>query len=120
MEEHIEIEGRVVRLLRHRRQGGAVVDRQVSLQTFLQTLLATTGRHYRLPVLPIGTPFILGRGSDLLVGVEQPPQVRHCTWRSGGPQGGARDYFHKESFEALRPIEDAADLVDVVYRAPEG
>lgn len=97
-----------------------------------QTLLATTGRHYRLPVLPIGTRFILGRGSDLLVGVEQPPQVRHFTWRPGGPQGGARDYAlafpyilyllvsHKESFEALRPIEDAADLVDVVYRVPEG
>ena len=114
MEEHIEIEGRVVRLLRHSRQGGAIVDRQVSLHTFLQTLLATTGRFCRLPVLPIGTRFILGRGSDLLVGVEQPPQVRHFTWRPGGPQGGARDYalafpyilyllvFHKESFEEMR------------------
>jgi len=73
MGDHIEIEGGVVRLLRHSGQGEAVLDREVSLHTFLQTLLATTGGFCRLPVLPIGTRFILGRGSDLLIAVEQPP-----------------------------------------------
>ena len=114
MGDHIEIEGGAVRLLRHSGQGEAVLDREVSLHTFLQTLLATTGGFCRLPVLPIGTRFILGRGSDLLIAVEQPPQVRHFTWRPAGPQGAARDYtlafpyilylllFHEESFDEMR------------------
>jgi len=62
MRDVIEIEGGVVRLLRHGARDG------------LQ----------RLPLLPMGTRFLLGRAGDLAIGVEQPPQVRHFPWRPGG------------------------------------
>ncbi|MFQ5846864.1 MAG: hypothetical protein ACE5IQ_04225 [Candidatus Methylomirabilales bacterium] len=114
MGEYIQIEGDVVRLLRHGGRAGAVVDREVSLRTFLQALLRAADGSRRLPLLPVGTRFILGREPDLLIAVEQPPQVRHVTWRPGGAPGAARDYplafpyilylvlFHQGAFEEMR------------------
>ncbi|MFQ5882920.1 MAG: hypothetical protein ACE5I9_10690 [Candidatus Methylomirabilales bacterium] len=114
MGERIEIEGEVVRLFRHDRQERAVLDREVSLHIFLQTLLRATSEFQRLPLFPIGTRLILGRGPALLITVEQPPQVRHFTWRPGGSRGEAGDYtlafpyilylllFHQGSFEEMR------------------
>ncbi|MEE9173262.1 MAG: hypothetical protein V3W05_02745 [candidate division NC10 bacterium] len=114
MGEYIEIEGGVVRLLRHGSREGPAMDREVSLSAFLQALPFATDGVSSLPLLPIGTRFVLSRGSDLLITVEQPPQVRHFTWRPGGPQGSARDYalafpyilylvlFHQGSFEEMR------------------
>jgi hypothetical protein len=112
MGEYIEIEGGVVRLLRHGHPKGEPPDRQVSLDAFLQTLLDATGGFRLLPLLPVGTRFILGRGPDLLIAVEQPPQVRHVTWRPGGAEGAARALafpyvvylllFHQGAFEEMR------------------
>ncbi|MCI0484105.1 MAG: hypothetical protein L0Y78_05950 [candidate division NC10 bacterium] len=114
MGEHIEIEGGVVRLLRHGSQDRMVVDREVPLTGFLQALRASADGFRRLPLLPIGTRFLLDRGSDLCVAVEQPPQVRHFTWRAGGPGEPTQDYalafpyvlylvlFHREAFEEMR------------------
>jgi len=92
MAEYIEIEGGVVRLLRHGSQDRMVVDREVPVAAFLQALRASADGFRHLPLLPIGTRFLLDRGADLLVLVEQPPQVRHFTWRAGGPGGPTRDY----------------------------
>lgn len=112
MGEYIEIEGGVVRLLRHGHPKGEPPDRQVSLDAFLQALLDATGGFRLLPLLPVGTRFILGRGPDLLIAVEQPPQVRHFTWRPGGAEGAARALafpyvvylllFHQGTFEEMR------------------
>ncbi|MBW8057616.1 MAG: hypothetical protein FVQ86_06300 [candidate division NC10 bacterium] len=114
MGEYIEIKGGVVRLLRHGSREGGVLDRQVSLSAFLQALFSATDGYHRLPLLPTGTRFILGRGSDLLITVEQSPQVRHLTWRPGGSGRTARDYalafpyilylilLHQGSFEEMR------------------
>ncbi|MFQ5657455.1 MAG: hypothetical protein ACE5G5_07950 [Candidatus Methylomirabilales bacterium] len=120
MGEYIEIEGGVVRLLRHGRPEGAVPDRQVTLDAFLRTLLDATGGFRWLPLLPVGTRFVLGRGPDLLVAIEQPPQVRHFTWRPGGEGGAARALafpyivylllFHQGSFEEIRIYYRSAPL----------
>lgn len=114
MGEYIEIEGGFVRLFRRVPQGGTVLEREVSLNGFLQTLIPATDGLHNLPLLPVGTRFVLGRGSDLLIVVEHPPQVRHFTWRPGGAQGAAREYtlafpyilyllvFHRGCFEEMR------------------
>lgn len=114
MGEYIEIEGTAVRLLRHGSQDRMVVDREVPLAAFLQALRSSADGFRRLPLLPIGTRFLLDRDSDLLVAVEQPPQVRHFTWRAGGAGGPTREYalafpyvlylllFHREAFEEMR------------------
>ncbi len=130
MAEYIEIEGGVVRLLRHDRPYEAVLDRQVSLDAFLQILVDATGAFRRLPLLPVGTRFILGRGPDLLVTVEQSPRIRHFTWRPGGTGGVDRDYalafpyvlylllFHQGSFEEMRIYYRPAPLIsdtDLLY-----
>lgn len=122
MGEYIEIEGGVIRLLRQGRLEGAVLDRQVSLRAFLHALLCASGGFRRLPLLPIGTRFVLGRGPDLLVAIEQAPQVRHFTWRPGRADGATRDYtlafpyilylllFHEETFEEMRIYYRSAPL----------
>jgi hypothetical protein len=114
MREYIEIEGGFVRLFRRVPREGAVLERAVSLNAFLQALIPATDGFRNLPLLPVGTRFILGRGPDLLITVEHPPQMRHFTWRSGGVQGAAREYtlafpyilylllFHQGSFEEMR------------------
>lgn len=114
MGEYIEIEGRVVRFLRHGSQDRGVLDREVSLTAFLQALRSSAEGFRRLRLLPIGTRFLLDRGSDLLVSVEQLPRVRHFTWRPGGAGASARDYalafpyvlylllFHHGAFEEMR------------------
>lgn len=123
MGEYIVIEGGVVRLLRDGPREKAVLDREVPLDAFLQTLCHAAEGVRCLPVLPVGTRFILGRGPNLFVTVEQPPQVRHFTWRPGKAQGSGREYalafpyilylvfFHQGSFEEMRIYYRPAPLV---------
>lgn len=114
MGEYIEIRGGMVRLLRDGSREGAVLDREVPLNAFLQALCHAADGVRCLPLLPIGSRFVLSRGPDLLATIEQPPQVRHFTWRPGGVQGPAREYtlafpyvlylllFHRGAFEEMR------------------
>jgi hypothetical protein len=114
MRDVIEIEGGVVRLLRHGARDGRIVDREVPLTAFVHALRQATDGLQRLPLLPMGTRFLLGRAGDLAIGVEQPPQVRHFPWRPGGTRGPDRDYllafpyivyllvFHQGAFEEMR------------------
>jgi hypothetical protein len=114
MGEYIEIEGGRVRLLRDGSREGAVVDREVPLNAFLQAICHAADGVRSLPLLPVGARFLLIRGPDLLATIEQPPQIRHFTWRPGGVQGPVREYalafpyvlylvlFHQGSFEEMR------------------
>lgn len=114
MGEYIEIEGGSVRLFRRVTPEGSVLEREVSLNAFLQTLISARDGFRDLPLLPLGTRFILGRGMDLLIAVEHPPQVRHFAWRPGGAKGATQEYtlafpyvlyllvFHEGSFEEMR------------------
>ncbi len=112
MGEHIEIEGGSVRLFRTSGQE-TILDRAVSLKTFLQTLPQVASAFQRLPLLPIGTRWVVSRGPTLLLTVEQPPQVRRFAWRPRGDRK-VRDYslafpyilylllFSQGSFEEMR------------------
>ena len=129
MGEHIEIEGGSVRLFRTSGQE-KVLDRAVSLKAFLQTLPQVTPESQRLPVLPIGTRWVLSRGSALILTVEQPPQVRRFAWRPKGYRE-AREYslafpyilyllvFSQGSFEEMRiyyrtaPLTSEEDLLSL-------
>lgn len=129
MGEYIEIEDGVVRLFREESREGRVLDRQIPLNAFLRALSHAADGFRSLPLLPVGTRFVFSRGPELLVTVEQPPQVRHFTWRPGGAQGGVREYalafpyvlyiilFHGASFEEMRiyyrpaPLSSEADLL---------
>lgn len=114
MGDLIEIKGGMVRLLRDGSRAGVVPDREVPLTAFLQALCRTAEGVRYLPLLPVGSRFVLSRGPDLLATIEQPPQVRHFTWRPGGVQGPAREYrlafpyvlyllvFHQGTFEEMR------------------
>jgi hypothetical protein len=123
MREVIEIEGEVVRLLRCGGHGGKVLDQELPLTAFLQALQRCTNDFRHIPLLPVGTRFVVERGADLVVAVEQPPQVRHFPWRPGGMRGPDRDYslafpyivyllvFHRGNFEEMRVYYRPAPLV---------
>lgn len=131
MGEYIEIEGGVVRLFRDAPREGAVLDREIPLNAFLRALSHAAEGFRSLPLLPVGTRFVLSRGADFVVTVEQPPQVRHFTWRPGRVQGGVREYalafpyvlylilFHRGAFEEMRifyrpaPLTSETDLLYV-------
>ena len=127
MGERIEIEGGSVRLFRTSGQE-TVLDRAVSLKAFLQALPQVTPAFQRLPLLPVGTRWVVNRGPSLLLTVEQPPQVRRFAWRPKGDRE-VRDYslafpyilylllFAQGSFEEMRiyyrtaPLTSAEDLL---------
>lgn len=120
MGEHIEIEGGAVRLFRTSGRE-TVLDRAVSLKAFLQTLPQLIPAFQRLPLLPMGTRWVVSRGPLLLLTVEQPPQVRRFVWRPRGERE-AREYrlafpyllylllFSEGAFEEMRIYSRAAPL----------
>jgi len=81
-EETIEIKGKAVRLYRSSPDGGAAVNRQVSLRDFLLEIVALAPRQFleQIPLLPSGARWAILRGPSLIITVEHPPHVRLVRW----------------------------------------
>ncbi len=125
-EETIEIKGGSVRLYRSSRDGGAAIDRQVSLRDFLLEVSALAPRRSleQVPLLPPGTRWVIVRGPSLIIAVEHPPQVRLVGWgeKALDEPGSYRRsrlafpymiylvLFHHGSFEEMRLFYRTAPL----------
>ena len=80
--ETIEITGRAVRLYRSSPGTDATIDRQVSLRDFLREIAASSPQRVlqQIPLLPIGTRWVIARSRSLVIAIEHPPQVRRVNW----------------------------------------
>jgi hypothetical protein len=76
MDDVIQIEGTVVRLCGHGREGARVLSREATVKDLVRAL----GRHGRLPLLPPGSRWARRAGRALAIVVEHLPQVRAVRW----------------------------------------